>query len=358
MCTTDYATEDNSNGGTTVDSVVLRVMTQQDGCTCEVTLQNQNAKFYTLQMRKYDLAQPAAPDFEECGLAIDIEYIIPNNLEETKEPVECTKGTADRFISLSKNETLHFRSRIIGGNFSIGYCMQIYRPKINGDKTSVHIHCTDPNMTTTQHLFDTTISENIADDTDSVLFIVIGVGSGFMVIALFIVVAIIIIRRKVNKNKNGTDVQPDNESTDYDSDGLKFNTLYNASEQQETMEGDYHTVELEGTQIRTGTQNLGTDYSAVDGNYSSVDIINVHPKDSSKTDSKIRLTSNTTPRSVIQQNEEEMDNTVNHVTPIAGSNVEYAVVDKRGITDKNVKHVTAPNDSNVEYAVIDKQKVH
>lgn len=126
MCTTDYATEENSNGGTTVDSVALRVTTQQDGCTCELKLQNQK-NTYTLYIRKYDSVLSAAPEEEACGLAIDIEYKIPNNLPEIKDPIECTKGTDIRSISLSKNGILILRSKIIGGIFARGYCMQIYR---------------------------------------------------------------------------------------------------------------------------------------------------------------------------------------------------------------------------------------
>ncbi|CAC5404792.1 unnamed protein product [Mytilus coruscus] len=130
MCTTNYATEDNKNGGTTVDTVALRVKTQQDGCTCEVTLLNQT-NVYTIYMRKYDLVTSAAPEHAECGLAVDIEYHIPNNLPENKFPIECTKGIDTRSITLSNNEILYFKSRIIAGSFSRGYCIQIYRKKEN-----------------------------------------------------------------------------------------------------------------------------------------------------------------------------------------------------------------------------------
>lgn len=120
------------------------------------------------------------------------------------------------------------------------------------------------------------------------------------------------------------------------------------------MEGNYHTVNGEGEQNITGLQNLGTDYSTVVGNYSSVDIVNIHAKDGSKADNRIMSSSTTTPRSDTQRPEEETSNNLKHVT--AGCHVEYAVVDKYGRThDQNIKHVTAPNDSNVEYAVIDKK---
>ncbi|VDI64983.1 Hypothetical predicted protein [Mytilus galloprovincialis] len=192
-------------------------------------------------------------------------------------------------------------------------------------------------------------------DTDTTLYIGIGIGSVVVVIALFVIVAIIIIRRKSNKNTDSTEVKPEVDCNNDDSDGLKYNCLYNRSEQQEIMEGDYHTVEVEGKPYSTEKQNFGSDYSAVDGNYSSVDIVNMPAKDCSKTDNKIKSSSITTPSSEIQRTEEDTSTNVKHVTPMADSNVEYAVVDKSGITGKKVKHISAPNDSNVEYAVIDKK---
>ncbi|XP_076079183.1 uncharacterized protein LOC143049425 [Mytilus galloprovincialis] len=372
MCTTHYATEEDINGGTIVDSVSLRVMIQQDGCTCEVTLLNQT-RLYTIHMRKYDSNTRAAPEEQACGLAIVTDYNIPNGFPDNRDPVECTEGTQSRSISLTTNGILHLRSRVINGTFTRGYCMQIYRQHSKGDDVGIQINCFHPNMQTTKHtndaaIQDTSISEptpttqqttyaaiqdKTASDTDSALYIGIGVGSAVVVIALFVTVAIVIIRRKGNKDKNGAETQPEVDCTDNDSDGLKYNTLYNSSEHQDIMEGDYHTVELEGKQNRTGIQNLGSDYSVDDGKYSSIDIVNIHGIDGSKTDNRIKTKSATTPRSEIQSPEKEMSNTLKHVTE--GSNVEYAVVDKSGRTDQNIKHISAPNDSTVEYAIIDKK---
>lgn len=126
MCTSDNANEGPKNGGLTIDSVALRVMTQQDGCTCRVSLEN-HSNSYTVYMRKYDLLTSAGPEHEACGLAIDIDYISPENFPENKDSIECTKGINTRSVSLSQNGVLNFKSRIIGGNFSRGYCIQIYR---------------------------------------------------------------------------------------------------------------------------------------------------------------------------------------------------------------------------------------
>lgn len=126
MCSSDFATEENNNGGSTIDSVVLRVMTQRDGCTCEVSLKNQN-QIYTIYMRKYDLVTSAAPENEVCGLSIDVDYISPEAIPGNKASIECTKGTNTRSVTTSPSGVLHLRSRIIGGNFTRGYCIQIYR---------------------------------------------------------------------------------------------------------------------------------------------------------------------------------------------------------------------------------------
>lgn len=126
MCTTDFANEYPENGGTTKDSVALRVRTQQDGCECEVSLQNQYL-IYTLYMRRYDLQKSAAPEQATCGLAIDIDYTDPVTFPPNKASMECTQGTDDRSVSLLKDGVLKLRSRIIDGNFSRGYCIQIYR---------------------------------------------------------------------------------------------------------------------------------------------------------------------------------------------------------------------------------------
>lgn len=94
----------------------------------KVTLQNQTSTD-TLYMRNYDVMKSAVPGQDACGLAIYIDYNIPNNIQETKAPIECTRGTDNRAITLTKNGVLYLRTRIIDGSFSSGYCIQIYRRK-------------------------------------------------------------------------------------------------------------------------------------------------------------------------------------------------------------------------------------
>ena len=42
LCNSSSATEETSSGGYKVDSVVLRIMTQEDDCICRVMIDNQN----------------------------------------------------------------------------------------------------------------------------------------------------------------------------------------------------------------------------------------------------------------------------------------------------------------------------
>lgn len=126
MCTSEYANELPRNGFFTIDSVALRVLTQQDGCTCEVSLKNQY-QIYTIYMRKYDLLTSAAPEKDACGLAIDVNYTSERNFPQNNASIECTQEISTRAVHLSRNGVLNLRSRIIGGNFTRGYCIQIYR---------------------------------------------------------------------------------------------------------------------------------------------------------------------------------------------------------------------------------------
>ncbi|CAC5372603.1 unnamed protein product [Mytilus coruscus] len=198
LCTTDYATEDDNNGGTSVDSVALRAMTQQDGCECEVKLQNQTS-IYTLNMRKYDLVRSAAPVQEACGLAIHIDYNIPNNLPETKDPIECTRGTGGRAITLLKNGVLYFRSRIIDGIFSTGYCIQIYRQDSTGNELRLQLHCSQY-ITTPPGKNITKCNESVSDNGNVRLPVIITAVIGWCLTALFAFTTLCLYRR-INKQR-------------------------------------------------------------------------------------------------------------------------------------------------------------
>ncbi|XP_063404629.1 uncharacterized protein LOC134688091 [Mytilus trossulus] len=127
MCTDDSATESSIDGYKVVDSVVLRITKQQNNCICHVSLQN-DATNYTIYMSKYDGLSNSAPAQSNCGLAVNVNYVDTSDMTRSLQSIECTSGTSMRSIDLGGNELI-LKSRIILGNFTRGYCMQIYRDK-------------------------------------------------------------------------------------------------------------------------------------------------------------------------------------------------------------------------------------
>jgi hypothetical protein len=128
MCTSSSATEETSSGGNRVNSVVLRIMTQQDDCICPVTITNQIQPIY-VGLTKYDGLSSSAPKVNRCGLAVDINHTPNISTGNVIAPIECINDVAYRTILLLPNNALQFKSRIINGNFTRGYCMRIQRGK-------------------------------------------------------------------------------------------------------------------------------------------------------------------------------------------------------------------------------------
>jgi hypothetical protein len=60
MCTSNSATEEIQSGSFKVDSVVLRIMIQQDNCICRVTIDNQIKPVY-IGLNTYDGLTASAP---------------------------------------------------------------------------------------------------------------------------------------------------------------------------------------------------------------------------------------------------------------------------------------------------------
>ncbi|XP_076078794.1 uncharacterized protein LOC143048810 [Mytilus galloprovincialis] len=125
MCTDDSTIEDNNDGTKHVDSVLLRITKQQNNCICHLSLQN-NATNYTMYMSKYEELSKAAPEQQNCGLAVDVDYVDTSDTTRSLQPIRCTSGTSLRSIALGGSKLI-LQSRIIDGNFTRGYCMQIFR---------------------------------------------------------------------------------------------------------------------------------------------------------------------------------------------------------------------------------------
>lgn len=128
MCRSGLGKEEDSIGRLELDSVALRITTRQDNCACQIYLQNQTDT-YTVYMQKYNRLTAAAPNHSDCGLVINISVSDAIGKDKVLERVECNNGTSFRPIILKKNEKLNFKSTIIEGNFTKGYCLQIFRSK-------------------------------------------------------------------------------------------------------------------------------------------------------------------------------------------------------------------------------------
>ena len=129
MCKSSSASEHPGlSGGYIIDSVVLRIMIQQDNCICKVTIDNQIQPVY-IGLEKYDGLASSAPEEYGCGLAVDIHYIPGTSTGNKIAPIECLKNVAHRYIPIYQNTTLQFKSRIIDGIYTRGYCMRTQRGK-------------------------------------------------------------------------------------------------------------------------------------------------------------------------------------------------------------------------------------
>ena len=128
MCKSSSVTEETNSGGYRVDSVVLRIMTQEDDCICRVMIDNQ-IDTVGVGIRKVDGLTESAPVVAECGLAVDVNHIPKMSTENVIAPIECLVNDTIRHTPLFRKGYLQFRSRIINGDFIRGFCIRIIRGK-------------------------------------------------------------------------------------------------------------------------------------------------------------------------------------------------------------------------------------
>jgi len=130
MCKSISTTEERNAGSYRVDSVVLRIMMQQENCICRVTIDNQ-IEAVVISLRKYDGLISSAPEVISCGLAVDIGHMPDMSTGNVIAPIECMDNVDYRTIPLLLSSTLQFKSRIINGTFTTGYCMRIIRGNVD-----------------------------------------------------------------------------------------------------------------------------------------------------------------------------------------------------------------------------------
>lgn len=121
MCQSTKVVDEHEYGNATVDGVFLSLKEQENNCACSVSVKNTNS-FVTLFIKRLN-------NFTEqslCGMEIDIYYIRPNETVLTTI-INCSSTAHTKVLSLLNNEHLQFTSRVIVGQFSVGYCIQILR---------------------------------------------------------------------------------------------------------------------------------------------------------------------------------------------------------------------------------------
>ena len=128
MCKSSSATEETVSGIYKVDSVVLRIMTQEDDCICRVMIDNQ-IDAESVGIRKVDGLTASGPEKADCRLAIDINHIPDMSTGNVIAPIECLVNSTLRYTPMFQNGYLQFRSRIINGDFIRGFCIRIIRGK-------------------------------------------------------------------------------------------------------------------------------------------------------------------------------------------------------------------------------------
>jgi hypothetical protein len=129
MCKSSSATEETHSGSYNIDSVVLRIVMQQNNCICRVTLDNQTENQVAVGVRIYDGLTSSAPEKADCGLAVDINHIPDMSTGNVIAAVECPVNDTLRLTPLFQKGYLQFRSRITNGDFIRGFCIRIKRGK-------------------------------------------------------------------------------------------------------------------------------------------------------------------------------------------------------------------------------------
>ncbi|CAC5418075.1 unnamed protein product [Mytilus coruscus] len=251
MCQATTALENDEDGNDNLDSVFLSITEQDNYCYCNVSIKNIKTPVDLYINRLNNLTEKSL-----CGMEIDI-YLVRRQQEIIllqQIPTRCTSKEKTIRFSLFPFEYLHFTSRVVDGNFSIGYCIQIEREHKQGDEDSfLEISCDGPAVTTPIDTFtqprstlnDVTTSVQITPmlsfstamighqytTSDSALYIALGTVGG-LIICVSLLVVILLCKRQLSI-KEADPV--DNRNIQYDSlsgsrNTLNYSTLNRTSE--------------------------------------------------------------------------------------------------------------------------------
>lgn len=131
MCQTTARVEDDQDGNIYFDSVFLSLIQQEDNCSCTVSVKNTHS-FVNLFIKRLDnlTEQPL------CGMEIDIYFVSPQvNDLFYQSLTRCDNKETTISLSILENEYIQFITRVVDGNFSNGYCIQITRGSLEINET-------------------------------------------------------------------------------------------------------------------------------------------------------------------------------------------------------------------------------
>ncbi|CAC5418082.1 unnamed protein product [Mytilus coruscus] len=369
MCQSGYAIENigESKEGDVIYYVTLRARTQEDNCTCQVFVENQSQVNLQTTIKPYMTlnSTSASPKGEACGLELNLVLYQMNNIQTNMDNIGCTSGP--RSLSFPKNGVLRFTSKVIGGNLTRGYCIDVQRGHVVGQNNTLKIVCGDPGvtpslqMTTTQSpdhftghptATDSTIKDHptspgsLMNNTDnSTIYIVAGISAGVLLILTLVIVIIFCKRKSLNKTRKTQETsRPDiaftNEQDDPNYDGLKYNVLYVSAEYADKFGGDNSSVDNENSHINHTVTEHDVNYSTVGDNVPRAPSITEPPNGNPK---------NLDLGPGYENNKGTEVSQFDYFIPKGGNCNVYAVVDKKRVmADSKSK----PDDSSHTYAVV------
>lgn len=127
MCQVGYAIENvsESKEGNAISYVTLRALKQEDNCTCLFFFENQSKGNLQTTIKPYSTS--SSPTGAACGLELNLFLYQMTNIQTKLDNIGCTSGP--RSLSFPQNGVLRFTSKVIGGNLTRGYCIDVQRGK-------------------------------------------------------------------------------------------------------------------------------------------------------------------------------------------------------------------------------------
>ncbi|CAC5418055.1 unnamed protein product [Mytilus coruscus] len=260
MCEIGSAVENIDDGNNNADTVVLSLMENRNNCSCYVNVENMNSNTI-LYIKPYNDLPASAPKEQLCGMIIDLFRIYPNQNSQhiSETPIGCNSGQIQRSVTLTReNNKLEFISKIVTGNFTRGYCIQIIRVHNSGgqdDDKELKLICGNQDLsitTTLQYNLNGSFTRHTKTNSPDKKTVYISIGAvGGLVVFVSVLVTVIIMckRRKLLESSkeesrakcSATTPQTVVEEEEYD--GLKYNMLYASSEQDDHLDANYSTVD-------------------------------------------------------------------------------------------------------------------